>query len=233
LKTGSSYETGCFGPCLCPVISRAMQGTFRLRQTSVDPLFTNYEVLDVRWTLPDATENRTIVGSGTYRVGGEFAVQHQMVLDLTVGGGSTQRFDSGMILGGGTFPQIDIKVSLHGEQACVDTVFHVIAAPGTSTSAEESATPGVSGIRAVTPTPLHEPVNLTLTVARSSQVEVAIFDTAGRLVRHLDEGWRPAGQYPMTWDGRSDAGAISAAGLYFARATIAGEGFVARVVRVK
>ena len=136
LKAGSSLETGCFGPCFCPVLSHGMQGTFRLRQTSVDPHITNYEILDFQWILPDATQNRTIVGSGTYRVGGELAAQHQMVLDVSVGGGPVQRFDSGMILGGGTFPEIDIKVSLHGEQACVDTVFHVVAAPGSGTSAE-------------------------------------------------------------------------------------------------
>ena len=40
LKAGSTFDTGCFGPCLCPVLQQPMQGTFRLQRTGVDPLFT-------------------------------------------------------------------------------------------------------------------------------------------------------------------------------------------------
>jgi hypothetical protein len=36
-----------------------MQGTFRLQKASVDPLLTNYDVLDVRWALPNAAQNVT------------------------------------------------------------------------------------------------------------------------------------------------------------------------------
>ncbi len=64
LKAGSTFDTGCFGSCLCAIMEQPMQGTFRLQKASVDPLFTNYDVLDVRWALPNATQNVTIVGSG-------------------------------------------------------------------------------------------------------------------------------------------------------------------------
>jgi len=232
LKTGSSFATGCFGPCLCPVLEQPMQGTFTLKRASVDPLFTYYDVLDVRWTLPNAPQSVPIVGSGTYRVGGEVAVEQQMILDLSVGGGAKQRFDSGLISGGGTFPAIDIKLSLHGQQACIDTVLHVIAAPATATSAEDagSMTPG---IRTATSTPFQDQVGFVLSMPRAGRVGVAIYDARGRRVRDLFEGEWSAGVHPIMWNGKANGGADCGAGLYLARATIRGEHFVARVIRVR
>ena len=104
LQPGSNFVTGCFGPCLCPDLLSRLQGTFSLQQVGFDPLFTYYRVGDVRWTVTGVTSNLTILGSGTYKVGGEFAVQHQMSLDLSVDGGALQHFDSGLKLGGGEFP---------------------------------------------------------------------------------------------------------------------------------
>ena len=73
LRGGSSIQHGCFGACLCPVlVEQALRGTFVLTQTGVDPLFTNYAVSSVRWRSPSL--NETILGSGTYRIGGEVAL---------------------------------------------------------------------------------------------------------------------------------------------------------------
>src|SRR5712672_2450859 len=70
LSDQSRYETGCFGPCACPVLfSNGLKGTFDLRHVGFDGLYENYEVLNVRWTVPDTTTNLSIQGSGTYRVG--------------------------------------------------------------------------------------------------------------------------------------------------------------------
>jgi flagellar hook capping protein FlgD len=233
LKAGSTFDTGCFGPCLCPIIEQPMQGTFQLLKSGVDPLFTHYDVKDVRWTLPNTPQNVAIVGSGTYKVGGEFAVQHQMVLDLSVGGGPAQHFDSGLILGGGTFPDIDIRLSLHGQQACIDTVLHVLATPATATSSEGSDAAVLPGIRAVTPSPFRDQVRLVLGVSSTDRVEVVVFDARGRLVRNLAEGRWGAGDYPITWDGRTDGGEECGAGIYLVRATIGDRHFVARLVRVR
>ncbi|TMQ72803.1 MAG: hypothetical protein E6K80_01845, partial [Candidatus Eisenbacteria bacterium] len=70
----SDFEYGCFGPCACAVQVRSpLTGTFLLRKSRIDPLYTYYDVLDVRWKVPDATHNTTITGSGVYRRGGEVA----------------------------------------------------------------------------------------------------------------------------------------------------------------
>ena len=233
LKTGSSFATGCFGSCACPIVEQPMSGIFTLRRTSIGPLFTSYDVLDVRWTLPNVPQSTAIVGSGTYRVGGEFAVQHQMILDLSAGQGPKQHFDSGLIPGGGTFPVIDIKLSIHGEQACVDTVLHVIAVPTTTTSDEGTGASTTSRIRTVTPSPFRDRVGFVVSLGHADRVQVAIYDTQGRVVRELARGDWSAGDHPLDWDGRSEEGSDCAAGLYLVGARVGSERFVTRVVRIR
>jgi hypothetical protein len=91
-------------------------------------LFNKYVVTEVNWnvTLPDGEVR--VTGSGTYRLGGELDVQHQLSLDLKVGDDPVQHFDSGLVAGGGDFPRIGITLSIHG-QYCLDTVFVFDASP--------------------------------------------------------------------------------------------------------
>lgn len=231
LDSGSTYSAGCFAPCLCPVNVQPMKGTFRLQYTGADPFYSHYDVLDVAWSVPGLSPSLAITGSGTYVVGGEFAAQHRMMLDLSIGGGAPIRFDSGLVLGGGTFPAIDIKVSLHRE-TCRDTVLHVVATPTTATSAE--GIPGFTdGIRPGGANPFRGDAPLFVNLAGPARVEVAIFDLQGRSVRRLAAGrWMPAGTSRLVWDGRSDSGQATRGGLYFARATIAGKRYVAKVIRI-
>jgi hypothetical protein len=66
-----------------------------------------------------------ITGSGTYRIGGEFARQHQLVLELTIGDETPQQFDSGLIPGGAAFPDmLPIVISING-MVCFDTVIDI------------------------------------------------------------------------------------------------------------
>ncbi|HEV8336561.1 MAG TPA: hypothetical protein VGR67_09110 [Candidatus Polarisedimenticolia bacterium] len=127
-KTGT-FQRGCFPPCLCPVMeSGSERGTFALTFSGSDGLFNTYRVSEVNWTVSLPGGEVRVTGSGTYRVGGEFAVQHQLELDLKVGDNPVEHFDSGLVAGGGGFPRIDITISVHG-QVCFDTVIHVDASP--------------------------------------------------------------------------------------------------------
>lgn len=129
LAPGSTFQRGCYEPCLCPLEEEvSIHGTFRLTRSSADPLFTRYAVTDVHWTAPDSAQELVITGSGTYRVGGEVAVVHQLELDLSVNGEPVQHFDSGLVPGGAEFPKIDIVISING-MYCYDTVIHVVARP--------------------------------------------------------------------------------------------------------
>jgi hypothetical protein len=128
LNTGSTFEHGCFPPCLCPIMIAPVRGTFFLTPTGVSGLFNTYAVSGVRWTVWINGAAVTVTGSGTYKVGGEFALQQQLSLNLRVGGGSVQHFDSGLVGDSTPFPNIKVTISVNGE-VCFDTAFNVIASP--------------------------------------------------------------------------------------------------------
>ena len=55
---------------------------------------------------------------------------------------------------------------------------------------------------------------------QDSDVSLAVYDTAGRLVRRLDLGFQEAGTYlrreqAIYWDGKTDTGERVASGTYF------------------
>jgi flagellar hook assembly protein FlgD len=51
----------------------------------------------------------------------------------------------------------------------------------------------------------------------ADDVEVAVFDLSGRLVRTLRQGRLEAGTQNIAWDGRDDDGRPAAGGIYFVR----------------
>ena len=236
LQPNSRFTWGCFGPCACAIYSsQPLKGTFDLRYVGSDPLFNNYEVSNVRWVLPQASSSETILGSGTYRVGGEFAVQHQLSLDLTIGGEPPKHFDSGLVQGGGEFPKIEIDISLHRQSACIDTVIHVQADdPPVVTSVDVGR--GSPGFRLdrVVPNPFSTEASVQLTLDRAERVDVAIYDVQGRFVRRLEAG-TPLGTGPheITWDGRRYDGSMCGTGVYFVKAGAAGHRSSRRFIKVQ
>lgn len=129
LGQSSSFQRGCFPPCLCPVmIGEPLLGTFLLTPTGFDGLFNTYAVTEVNWLVSTGSTNLIVSGSGTYKIGGEFALQQELSLDLQVGPGQIQHFDSGLVAVSTPFPEISVSISLHG-QVCFDTVFSLNAAP--------------------------------------------------------------------------------------------------------
>jgi hypothetical protein len=132
LVEGSSFQRGCFDPCECPIgEEQPLAGTFSLLPLSDNGLFAEYGMVDVRWkvqgsaysTPPDAS----IVGAGSYTVGGEVAIEQRMEAELQVADEPPAPFDSGLVIGGGGFPgNIDVEISRNGK-VCFDTVMHVLA----------------------------------------------------------------------------------------------------------
>src|SRR5437667_10822795 len=129
LEAGSSFSRGCYGPCQCPIFTTEdIRGTYTLALDHVDPLFTWYRVEKVNWVVALGGMATRVTGSGTYRVGGEVAVQQQMKLTLTIGDERAQTFDSGLVGGEGSFPEIDIAMSMNG-MSCFDTVIDIRSKP--------------------------------------------------------------------------------------------------------
>ena len=70
------------------------------------------------------------------------------------------------------------------------------------------------------PNPFNPETWIPYRLAKGSDVQLRIYDTQGRLVRHLDIGHQAAGVYQTRsraayWDGRNEIGEAVASGLYF------------------
>jgi len=129
LDAGSAFHRGCYPPCTCPLFSTDnIRGTYTLTFDHADPLFNWYKVKNVNWVVTIDGSDVRITGEGTYRVGGQVAVQQQMTLKLVVGSEAAQTFDSGLVGGGGDFPKINITISVNG-MYCFDTVIDVKSSP--------------------------------------------------------------------------------------------------------
>ncbi len=131
LTDESFFQEGCFGLCMCPILLLPLEGGFILDPVGFDGLFWNFEVRNINWRFRGKQSKvEHITGTGTYRVGGEFIVEHQLSLDLQISDEAPQHFDSGLVIGGGDFPEIDIVVSVGG-MVCFDRViaFHAWPVP--------------------------------------------------------------------------------------------------------
>jgi len=131
LLPASTFERGCFGPCLCPVqLGQALRGSFLLIETTASPAapFRDFAVGNVSWFVELGGETVPITGSGHYRFGGEVALTQQLTLDLQVANGPVQHFDGGVVAEGSKFPAIDVRISVSGA-GCYNTVIEMVANP--------------------------------------------------------------------------------------------------------
>jgi hypothetical protein len=135
LDASTTFEEGCQPPCQCPIIITSdVFGTFTLRFTNSDPAgYNHYAVAAVNWEVDMPGSVRRVTGSGEYRVGGQFAIQQQLQMDLSFDGAAAVHFDSGLVSGGGSFPAIDIDIARNGFY-CWDQVFRLQASPVPATA---------------------------------------------------------------------------------------------------
>ncbi len=85
----------------------------------------------------------------------------------------------------------------------------------------------------VSPNPVRTGTTLRFGLPRESRVTLALYDAAGRRVRALEHGTRPAGEHTIAWDGRDDAGEAVASGLYFLRLETSERSFTRRLALVR
>lgn len=73
-------------------------------------------------------------------------------------------------------------------------------------------------------------VTLAFSLPGPGRATLALYDLAGRRVRALLAGERPAGPQRVAWDGRDEGGREAAAGVYFARLEYGGRALTRRIV---
>ena len=66
------------------------------------------------------------------------------------------------------------------------------------------------------PTPFNAEVTIPFTVAAAGPVRLVVYNLMGQSIRVLADGWVNAGAHRVRWDGRTDAGAEAASGVYWA-----------------
>jgi hypothetical protein len=88
-------------------------------------------------------------------------------------------------------------------------------------------------ISAPVPNPSRAATRFSLELEAPTRVRVAVFDVAGRQVRLLAEGRFGPGRRDLLWDGTTDSGVVSPAGVYFVRAEGGGMSASRRLVRTR
>src|SRR5262249_17774000 len=126
----------------------------------------------------------------------------------------------------GGFPKIDITVSLHQGQACLDSAFIIHASPAVA-----GIEPTALGLLPAAPNPFRSRTVIGLNLGAASRLDLGIFDARGRAVGWLGRDFAlEAGPHTFTWDGRRDDGKRARAGFYYVRAEAGGREFLRRVV---
>jgi D-alanyl-D-alanine carboxypeptidase len=106
-----------------------------------------------------------------------------------------------------------------------NTVVLVIREPGSTTgiTIDPVRPPDAAGTRAIRrlssyPNPSNPSATIEYELSVAAEVQIDIYDVAGRFVRTLDEGRkRPAGVHRVVWNGANQAGQGVASGVYFYR----------------
>jgi hypothetical protein len=117
-------------------------------------------------------------------------------------------------------------IDVHGnESAFTALAFSTTGAPG--------GTPTALTLSRPTPNPAREGASLHFALPQRANVSLAVYDAGGRLVRHLAQGAREAGEYVLAWDLRDDQGQGVATGLYWVRLQAGGRTLTQRLVRIR
>ena len=77
-----------------------------------------------------------------------------------------------------------------------------------------AAAPAQARLLGAAPNPFNPTTRIHFELARSGQVDIAIHDVRGRLVRRLVAAHLAAGTHALMWDGRDDGGRVLPSGFY-------------------
>lgn len=131
---------------------------------------------------------------------------------------------------------IDRTLGLSAGFGAQDTTLHWVAfRDGNLLSIRENARalPKVPLLLTSYPNPFNAATTIRYRLADPADVELAIFDLGGRLVRRLGNSAQAPGQHRVVWDGRDDGGLPLASGIYFITLVMPGHHAVQKVALLK
>jgi hypothetical protein len=86
---------------------------------------------------------------------------------------------------------------------------------------------------AVYPNPTNSQTQIEYSLQVSGQVDLAVYDVVGRLVRQLVRSQQPAGVHRAAWDGKTESGERVSSGIYFVKLNAPGLNKTSRFVVVR
>jgi hypothetical protein len=100
-----------------------------------------------------------------------------------------------------------------------------------------TAPPAVHGppltVYGLAPNPTRDVIDLAFELPVDADAHGRIYDASGRLVRDMGRRRYVAGRHLLVWDGKNDAGAVPASGVYFARLSVLGKDFSGKFVLLR
>ncbi len=94
-------------------------------------------------------------------------------------------------------------------------------------------TPLATALHQNYPNPFNGHTTISYSLEKPEHVSVRIYDTAGRLVRTLENRDRAAGTYQVVWNGRDNASRPVASGIYFMRMSAGNYGKSRKIVYLR
>lgn len=83
------------------------------------------------------------------------------------------------------------------------------------------------------PNPFNSETIIRFSLPDAGNVNLTIYDIRGQVIKHLSEGYYQAGTHSLRWDGRNDAGDISASGVYLIEVRSGEQRSVRRMILAK
>ncbi|MBU0742620.1 hypothetical protein KKG45_13225 [bacterium] len=175
------------------------------------PLTGTQNWIDVFWPtgLPARTTPLFLdtVGFGGDRGAGAYTVP--------VAGG-THREDGGrLVLICGRPYRMNHAALRADVQTILDGFFGEPYSPPTAVG--DGGTPDRPRLLSIRPNPFNPRTVIPFSLPRGEEIELSVYDAAGRLVRTLLRGELPAGDHEAAWHGQDERGRAVASGAYFAR----------------
>ncbi len=96
----------------------------------------------------------------------------------------------------------------------LDTIVAAGGASGGHTGVDSELPGPALGLAQNAPNPFNPSTEISFALPRAGDVNLAVFDLAGRRVRNLLSGQHAGGRHVVRWNGRNDAGDQLASGIY-------------------
>lgn len=82
-------------------------------------------------------------------------------------------------------------------------------------SASSIALPTAFGLSQNSPNPFNPTTTIAYALPQAGDVKISVFNILGQNVKDLVDGYMPAGNHQVVWDGKDRSGAAVASGIYF------------------